>query len=44
MTNEQLAEAAKILGKRSRNTSSLLYRAKQALRRELQEEVFFNED
>ena len=38
------AEAAKILGKSSRNTSSLLYRAKQALRRELQEEVFFNED
>ena len=38
------AEAAKILGKSSHNTSALLYRAKQALRRELDEEVFFDED
>ena len=38
------AEVAKILGKSSHNTSALLYRAKQALRRELQEEVFSDED
>ena len=38
------AEAARILGKSGHNTSALLYRAKQALRRELQEEVFFDED
>ena len=38
------AEAAKILGKSSHNTSALLYRAKQALRRELDEEVLFDEN
>ncbi len=38
------AQAAKILGKSSHNVSALLYRAKDALRRALNEEVFFDEN
>lgn len=38
------AQAAKILGKSSHNVSALLYRAKDALRRALNEEAFFDEN
>ena len=38
------AQAAKILRKSSRSVSSQLYRAKEALRRALGEETFFDED
>ncbi len=38
------AQAAKILGKSSHNVSALLYRAKDALRRALNEEVLFDEN
>ncbi len=38
------AQAAKILHKSSRSVSSQLYRAKEALRRVLREETFFDED